>query len=44
MQGASGKYLEGNLKPYVLIQEREKCNISLTFNSIFKKKEKGDRV
>ena len=46
MQDAAAKYLEGDLKPCVLIQEREKCNINSTFNSIKKKKRKvkGDNI
>lgn len=39
MQGAAPKYLEGDLKPYMLLQEREKCNIN-SLSTQFKKKGK----
>ena len=40
MQGAASKYLEGDLKPYMVIQEREKCNINSLSTQFKKKKER----
>ena len=42
MQGAAPKYLEGDLKPYMVIQESEKCNIN-SLSTQFKKK-KGKKM